>query len=91
MHRCPVNVNENIKCINCKKMVNFQIQLATVKKSEELYRNGAELMDKDNYKEAATAFLNGINLFYTVAVPPHRDTHIAQESLRTCLSAFGQI
>lgn len=36
-------------------------------------------------------FIRGINLFYTVAVPPHRDTHIAQESLRQCFAVVGDI
>lgn len=45
------------------------------------------LFQKENPAEAIKAFVAGINLFYSVAVPPHRDTHIAQESLRVCFSA----
>lgn len=48
-------------------------------------------MDKEQLKEAAKSFVDGINMFYSVATPPHRDTHIAQDSLRVCLSNIGHI
>lgn len=58
---------------------------------EHLYKTAAELMDGNRLNEAARTFIDGINMFYEVAAPPHRDTHIAQESLRTCLSNIGKI
>lgn len=39
--------------------------------------------------DAITSFKSGIQLFHKVALPPHRDLHIAQESLRACLSTSG--
>lgn len=46
-------------------------------------------MDAEKISEAIEKFKVGINLFYKVALPPHKDTHIAQESLRTCLADNG--
>jgi len=34
-------------------------------------------------------FKDGIELFHKVAVAPHKAMHIAQESLRSCLSQAG--
>lgn len=36
-------------------------------------------------------FVDGIERFYTVAVPPHKNTQIAQESLRTCMADQGSV
>lgn len=72
-------------------MTNLEVQIATLATAEDLYRTAAEYMDKEQLKEAAKSFVDGINMFYTVAAPPHRDTHIAQDSLRVCLSNIGRI
>lgn len=48
-------------------------------------------MDENQLKEAAKTFIDGINLFHTVAVMPHQDTHIAQDSLSVCLANIGRI
>lgn len=79
------------KCSGCKRAINLQLQVATKKEAEDLYCRAAQFMAERKPREAAIAFINGINLFYTAAVPPHRSTHIAQESLRTCLAAIGHI
>lgn len=67
------------------------MQIATKKAAEDLYCRAAQLMADRKPREAAIAFIDGINLFHTVAVPPHRSTHIAQESLRTCMAVIGHI
>lgn len=67
------------------------MQIATLHSAEDLYRTAAEHMDRDQLRDAVKNFIDGINLFYSVATPPHRDTHIAQESLRVCLSNIGHI
>lgn len=72
-------------------MTNLEVQIATLTTAEDYYRIGAEYMDKDELRDAAKSFIEGINLFYSVATPPHKDTHIAQESLRVCLSNIGHI
>lgn len=72
-------------------MTNLETHIATLTTAEELYRTAAEYMENDQLRDAAKSFIEGINLFYSVATPPHRDTHIAQESLRVCLSNIGRI
>lgn len=72
-------------------MTNLETQIATLSTAEKLYQTAAEYMHKDQLRDAAKTFIDGINLFYSVAAPPHRDTHIAQESLRVCLSNIGHI
>lgn len=80
-----------MKCQQCKEQTNLEVQIATLKSAEDLYRTAAEYMDRDQLQDAAKTFVEGINMFYSVATPPHRDTHIAQESLRVCLSNIGRI
>ena len=72
-------------------MTNLEVQIATLATAENLYRTAAEHMDREQLKEAAKLFIDGINMFYSVATPPHRDTIIAQDSLRVCLSNIGHI
>lgn len=48
-------------------------------------------IQKENTSEAIKEFVSGIELFYTVALAPHKNTHIAQESLRTCLADQGSV
>lgn len=49
-----------------------------------LFFNQIEKVD-----DAIKSFKSGIELFHKVALPPHKDLHIAQESLRACLSTSG--
>lgn len=72
-------------------MTNLEVQIATLATAEDYYRTAAEYMDREQLHDAAKLFVDGINLFYSVATLPHRDTHIAQESLRVCLSNIGHM
>lgn len=72
-------------------MTNLEFQIAALATAEDLYQTAAQYMDRGDLKDAAKTFIDGINLFYSVATPPHRDTHIAQESLRVCLSNIGHV
>lgn len=91
LHKFPAGKKCRTKCGGCKCDVNLEPQIATKRAAEDLYSQAAQSMVDRNPRAAAIAFINGINLFYTVAAPPHRSTHIAQESLRTCLAAIGHI
>lgn len=87
----PVKAKKTIKCPECKEMTNLEVQVATLATAEDLYHRAAEHMDKNQLRDAAQLFIDGINMFYSVAAPPHSDTHIAQESLRVCLANIGLI
>lgn len=41
--------------------------------------------------DSVSSLCKGVDLFYEVATPPHRETHLAQESLRVCFAAAGNI
>lgn len=78
-------------CPVCKEQTNLEVQVTTLHQAEAIYQKAARLMDNGQLKEAANAFINGINIFYSIAQPPHHDTHIAQDSLRVCLSNIGHL
>lgn len=48
-------------------------------------------MDKEHSQEATTVMCEAIDLYHEIARPPHRDTHLAQEALRSCFSANGNV
>ncbi|XP_062562629.1 SET and MYND domain-containing protein 4 [Armigeres subalbatus] len=77
------------KCYKCKNNVNFEGTIKILQQCENLYDEGAKKMLQERVEEAAQLFSKGINLFYTVAVPPHKTTHVAEESLRSCYADFG--
>lgn len=92
IHKFPADKGKrSVTCAGCKCQINLQMQIATKTAAEDLYCQAAQMMADRKPREAAIAFITGINLFYTAAVPPHRSTHIAQESLRTCLTAIGRV
>lgn len=52
-------------------MTNLEVQIATLTMAEDYYRTGAEIIDRDQLCDGAKSFIDGINLFYSVATPPH--------------------
>lgn len=86
IHKYPLKPSERIKCIGCNQLVDLQQQIDTLRQAENLYSEAAELIEVGRKSDAATLLFDGINLFYSVAIPPHRSTHIAQETLRVCLA-----
>lgn len=46
-------------------------------------------MEAEKREEAISTLSGAINLFYEVARPPHRETHLAQEALRSCFASAG--
>lgn len=85
----PKDANRPIKCPMCKNTVDIKIQIDILHKCELLYTEGAGLIEADKIMEAKERLTLGINMFHKIAAAPHRDTHIAQESLRTCLADNG--
>lgn len=48
-------------------------------------------MDEERAEEAIAAMCQGIDEFHEAGRAPHRDTHLAQEALRSCFAAFGNV
>lgn len=87
--RYPDNPKNKVKCVKCKEMISLFGQAAVVRDCEILYKNAAKLMEEKNLEEASNIFEGAISRFHSVAVPPHKDTHLALESLRVCYGHRG--
>lgn len=48
-------------------------------------------MEEERAAEAIGAICAGIDDFQETGRAPHRDTHLAQEALRSCFAAFGNV
>lgn len=48
-------------------------------------------MDDELCEEATKTLTEAVDDFYKVARPPHWETHIAQESLRSCFATAGNV
>lgn len=48
-------------------------------------------MEEERAEEAIAAICAGIDKFHETGIAPHRDTHLAQEALRSCIAAFGNV
>ncbi|XP_035794036.1 SET and MYND domain-containing protein 4-like [Anopheles albimanus] len=95
---CPTDGCENVlafptkpskrstKCSKCKKQVNLEPSMKMVDASEQLYASAAEMITNERIDEAVELLTNGLKMFAQVAVPPHKPTHIAEESLRVCFA-----
>ncbi|CAH4038989.1 unnamed protein product [Pieris brassicae] len=81
------------KCSKCSTVIDpklIKLCMENIDECQTLYQEGAKLMDQENL-DAVSSLCKGVNLFHEVATPPHRDTHLAQESLRVCFAASGNI
>ncbi|XP_038216468.1 SET and MYND domain-containing protein 4-like [Zerene cesonia] len=82
------------KCSKCSVPIDpklIKIYLNNIDDCSSLYQEGAKLMDEENPQEAISKLCKGVDLFHEVAKPPHKDTHLAQESLRSCYATFGNV
>lgn len=48
-------------------------------------------MDEERPDEAISTLSEAVDRFHAVARPPHKETHIAQESLRSCYAAGSNV
>lgn len=85
---CP---KKKVKCVKCKQMVSLFGQAAVVKECEILYKKAAKEMEEKRLESAINIFEDAIERFHYVAFPPHKDTHLALESLRVCYGHRGNI
>ncbi|XP_037939515.1 SET and MYND domain-containing protein 4-like [Teleopsis dalmanni] len=85
----PKDLSKDVRCARCRKNVSLKESVAQIIKIEELYREAAEAMKDQKTQEAIALFKEGIDMFYQIAVMPHKDTLIAQQSLRKCMADTG--
>lgn len=89
--RYPDSPQKKVKCVKCKEMVSLWQQCGELRECEISYKKAAEEMDMKNLNGAIEIFEEAITRFHQVAVPPHKDTHLALESLRVCYGHRGNI
>ncbi|CAH1115603.1 unnamed protein product [Psylliodes chrysocephalus] len=81
--------NNSAACPKCKKNVKLDESIKLLNWCEEQYEIGFEFMKNTELCNAIKVFCEAINVFHRISCPPHRTTHLAQESLQLCLSSFG--
>ena len=60
-----------------------------LRKSEQLYADGFAAMDEEQPTKALEAFVEAAKTFHRVAVPPHKDTHLAEIAASACMADAG--
>ncbi|XP_069365158.1 SET and MYND domain-containing protein 4 isoform X1 [Maniola hyperantus] len=82
------------RCAKCSATIDkelFKIYMDDVNKCLSQYQEGAKQMDIELPKEAIQTLSDAVDSFHKIARPPHRETHIAQESLRSCYATEGNV
>ncbi|CAG4984739.1 unnamed protein product [Parnassius apollo] len=82
------------KCSKCSVTIDrnlVKVYLETVENCLSKYQEGANLMDEQRPLEAIDVLNEAVDLYHEVACMPHRETHIAQESLRSCFATMGNV
>ena len=83
----PKDLSKDVRCVRCRKNVSLKESVAKMIQIEELYREAAQAMQDQKIEEAIDMFKEGIEMFFQIAVLPHKDTLIAQSALTKCLAA----
>lgn len=81
--------NKTIKCVGCHKKINLMERLTSLLKCETLYVQGLDRMEEEKPEQAIELLVAAIKKFHEIAVPPHRDTHLAEIALGACMSDSG--
>ncbi|KYM93842.1 SET and MYND domain-containing protein 4 [Cyphomyrmex costatus] len=80
-----------IKCPDCRKKICLEDRLAGLRECEALYDRGLSSMENERIDEAIETLCDALKRFHQVACPPHRDTHLAEIALSSCLADYGNI
>ncbi|XP_061391041.1 SET and MYND domain-containing protein 4 [Musca vetustissima] len=86
----PKDLSKDVRCVRCRKNVSLKESVAKMIRIEELYREAAQNMQDQKVEEAITMFKEGIDQFFEIAVLPHKDTLIAQNSLTKCMATMAR-
>jgi len=78
-----------IKCPGCQKKICLEDRLACLRECEALYARGLASMEDERVDEAIETLCDALKRFHRVACPPHRDTHLAEIALSSCLADCG--
>ncbi|XP_029167204.1 uncharacterized protein LOC114937764 isoform X5 [Nylanderia fulva] len=95
--RCPTagcsrlhsRAQQPIKCPGCRKKICLEERLACLQECETLYTRGLASMEDERVDEAIETLRAALKRFHQIACPPHRDTHLAEIALSSCLIDRG--
>ncbi|XP_028033589.1 SET and MYND domain-containing protein 4 [Bombyx mandarina] len=82
------------RCSLCSTPIDkdlVTVKIDTINKCTAQYQEGAKLMDKEMPEEATATLCSAIDSFHEAGRPPHLETHLAQEALRSCFAVRGNI
>ncbi|XP_076278522.1 protein-lysine N-methyltransferase SMYD4 isoform X2 [Lasioglossum baleicum] len=85
LHRQPRGPGNPIDCSACRRKVDLREPLAALRQCELGYEQGFAAMEEEQPDKALDAFLAAARTFHRIAVPPHRDTHLAEIAASACM------
>ncbi|XP_015430251.1 PREDICTED: SET and MYND domain-containing protein 4-like [Dufourea novaeangliae] len=91
LHRRPRDTGKSIECSACRRTIDLRGSLASLRECEDLYGQGFAAMDQEQLERALEAFLEAAKIFHRIAVPPHKDTHLAEIAASACMADAGNV
>lgn len=85
----PREPSKLVKCPGCGLKVSLENSLAKLNDCEARYTRGLDIMEAESPAEAIEELGKALEVFHKIALPPHRDTHLAQIGLAACMADFG--
>ncbi|XP_046421209.1 SET and MYND domain-containing protein 4-like [Neodiprion fabricii] len=85
----PRDPSKLIKCPGCQSKVSLEKRLASLRECEAKYTRGLDTMEAERPEEAVEELAKAIDEFHQIALPPHRDTHLAQIGIAACMADSG--
>ncbi|CAG9812403.1 unnamed protein product [Phaedon cochleariae] len=86
----PVS-KDTVRCPRCEKDVCLKENIDLLRWCEEQYEKGFRQMDSKQYEKAIDTCCKAIDVFHRVSAPPHKGTHLAQETLQLCVASYGNV
>ncbi|XP_017877200.1 SET and MYND domain-containing protein 4-like isoform X1 [Ceratina calcarata] len=90
-HRKPRDPNKPIECPSCRRKVELRDPVERVRECEESYARGFAAMEEEKPEKALEIFFEALKRFHSVAVPPHKDTHLAEIAASACMADEGNV
>ncbi|KAL3272524.1 hypothetical protein HHI36_014000 [Cryptolaemus montrouzieri] len=81
--------NDIVKCAKCESEINLRDRINTIKWCEDQYYLALEKMDAMEPNEGVRILNEALNSFHRISIPPHKATHVAEETLRACYADLG--
>ncbi|XP_043596820.1 SET and MYND domain-containing protein 4-like isoform X2 [Bombus pyrosoma] len=91
LHPRPRDPSRSIECSSCRRRINLRESLDRVRECEHLYAEGFAAMEEEQPERALKAFFEAASKFHRVAVPPHKDTHLAEIAASACMADEGNV